>query len=100
MDWDAKRGIHMGNAVAGRIEPFRLWNNVYFVGSQAVSVHMIDTGDGLLLIDTGFPFMREEIVRNIRSLGFDPTQIRGILHSHGHYDNFVNTLYLKSIIGA
>ena len=100
MDWDAKRGIHMSGKRTGPIEPFRLWNNVCFVGSQAVSVHLIDTGDGLLLIDTGYPFMRDEIVRNIRSLGFDPADVRGILHSHGHYDHYGNTLYLKALSGA
>ena len=90
----------MGNNAVGRIEPFRLWNNVYFVGSQAVSVHLVDTGDGLLLIDTGYPFMREEIVGNIRRLGFDPARIRVLLHTHGHYDHYGNTLYLKKLSGA
>ena len=82
------------------IAPFRLWNNIYFVGSCAVSVHLIDTGSGLMLIDTGFPFMRDTIVDGIRAMGFDPGDIRIILHSHGHYDHYANTLYLKSLSGA
>ena len=90
----------MNVASPGSIEPFRLWNNVYFVGSRAVSVHLVDTGDGLLLIDTGYPFMRDEIIENIRAMGFDPAHIRLILHSHGHYDHIGNTLYLKALSGA
>ena len=90
----------MGTNDRGKIEPFRLWNNVYFVGSRAVSVHLIDTGEGLMLIDTGFPFMREEIAANIGALGFDLADIRVLLHSHGHYDHYGNTAWLKSISGA
>ena len=82
------------------IEPFRLWNNIYFIGGRAVSVHLIDTGAGLILIDTGYPFMREQIVENLRALGFDPRDIRILLHSHGHYDHYGNTRYLQSLSGA
>ena len=90
----------MNNREQNDIAPFRLWNNVYFVGSSAVSVHLIDTGEGLILIDTGYPFMQDMIVENIRALGFDPADIRVLLHSHGHYDHYGNTLYLKSLSGA
>ena len=90
----------MGAAAEKDIAPFRLWNNVYFIGGRAVSVHLIDTGEGLILIDTGYPHMREMILENMRALGFDPRDIRILLHSHGHWDHFGNTLYLKSLSGA
>ena len=82
------------------IEPFRLWGNVYFVGSSSVSVHLIDTGEGLIMIDTGYPYMRDAILENMRILGFDPSQIRILLHSHAHYDHYANTAYYKSLSGA
>ena len=88
------------NNPTGPIAPFRLWNNICFVGSQAVSVHLIDTGEGLILIDTGYPFMRDQIVESMRALGYDPADIRVILHSHGHYDHYGNTAYLKQLSGA
>ena len=69
------------------IPPFRLWNNICFIGSEAVSVHLIDTGAGLILIDTGYPYMRDTIVSNMRALGYEPADIRILLHSHGHYDH-------------
>lgn len=82
------------------IEPFCLCGNVYFVGSSAVSVHLIDTGDGLIMIDTGYPFMRDAILENIRLLGFDIRNVKMILHSHGHYDHYGNTQYFKQLSGA
>mgnify|MGYP001712241770 CR=1 FL=1 len=35
------------------VHPFRIWGNVWYVGDSWVCVHLIDTGDGLLLIDSG-----------------------------------------------
>ena len=32
--------------------PFRIWGNLYFVGNSWCSSHLIDTGDGLILLDT------------------------------------------------
>lgn len=82
------------------MEPFRLCGNVYFVGTSAVSVHVIDTGDGLMMIDTGYPFMRDAILENMKQLHLDPADLRYIIHSHGHYDHYGNTAYLKQLSGA
>lgn len=35
------------------ILPFRMAGNLYFVGTRAQSSHLIDTGDGLILMDVG-----------------------------------------------
>ena len=32
--------------------PFRIFGNLYFVGNSPASTHLIDTGDGLVIIDT------------------------------------------------
>lgn len=82
------------------IYPFQMLGNLYFVGSRAVSVHLIDTGDGLILIDTGFPNMYQQLCASMRTLGFDPADIRMLLHSHGHYDHIGCTARLKEISGA
>lgn len=39
------------------IPPFKMYGNLYFIGSSRVSVHLIDTAEGLVLIDTGYPQM-------------------------------------------
>ena len=67
--------------------PFRLIGNVYFVGTYKASCHMIDTGDGLILIDTGYADTAEIIVDSIAHLGFNASDVKIILHSHGHYDH-------------
>ncbi len=61
--------------------------NIYFVGTYEASSHLIDTGDGLILIDTGFEENAETVVESMNTLGFDIADVKYILHSHGHYDH-------------
>ena len=82
------------------IKPSRLYKNLYFVGSTEVSVHLLDTAKGIVLIDTGYPSMYEQILDSIRYLGFDPAKIAHIFHSHGHYDHIGGTVRLKKLSGA
>ena len=82
------------------IAPFKMFGNLYFVGCSRVSVHLIDTEEGLVIIDTGFPEMFDQIIFSIETLGFDPKNIIAIFHSHGHIDHFGTTLQLKELTGA
>lgn len=82
------------------IEPFKMHNNIYFVGSTKVSVHIIETEEGLVMIDTGYPDMYEDILYSMNKLGFDPKDICAIFHSHGHIDHFGCTIQFKEISGA
>lgn len=50
------------------LEGFRLHPGVYFVGDERVSVHLIDTGEGLGMIDTGYPNMPDVILENIKRI--------------------------------
>ena len=83
-----------------QLQPFKLYNNLYFVGNERVSVHLINTEEGLILIDTGYPDMYDIIVDNIRKVGLDPTDICAIFHTHGHIDHFGCTQALVKLSGA
>ena len=90
----------MEKSYISNIKPHKIYKNLYFVGSTDVSVHIIDTPDGLVMIDTGYPNMYEQILDSIRYLGFDPADVKHIFHSHGHYDHIGCTVRLKKISGA
>lgn len=83
-----------------RMVPFRLAGNLYFVGCKQASCHLIDTGEGLILIDTGYEENAEMIVDSMRELGFDIRDVKYIIHSHGHYDHTFATAKLVSLSGA
>jgi metallo-beta-lactamase class B len=53
------------NPYSQYLEPFCILGNVYYVGDKRVSMHLIDSGDGLILIDTGFPGTDAMLVNSI-----------------------------------
>lgn len=83
-----------------RVEPFRIYGNLYFVGNKSVGAHLIDTGDGLILIDTTYPTTAAMLLQSIWELGYKPSDIRFIVHTHGHFDHFGGTALLKELSGA
>ena len=82
------------------IEPFLIADNLYYVGDKMVSSHLFDTGEGLLLLDTGFPYASYLLLESIRKMGFDPKDVKWILHSHGHVDHFGATRILMEHYGS
>ena len=36
-------------------DPFRIYGPLYYVGDRRVCLHLIDAGEGLVLIDSGYP---------------------------------------------
>lgn len=71
----------------GDMVPFRIVGNVYFVGTGKASSHMIDTGDGLILIDVGYEETADVVIESLETLGYDVKDVKYILLSHGHYDH-------------
>ncbi len=84
----------------GYMEPFRIFGNLYFIGTRFVSVHMLDTNDGLVLIDSGYPQCVYLTLENIRKLGFNPYDIKHIVITHGHYDHLGGARAIKELTGA
>ena len=82
------------------VAPFRITDNLYFVGNKDVSCHLFDTGDGLLLLDASYMQAAYLLLESIRELGFDPRDIKWILHSHGHVDHFGCTRMLVEKYGC
>ena len=82
------------------LEPFRIFGNLYYVGDRRACPYLIDTGDGLILIDTGYGHEKPSIPDNIRTLGFRVEDVKIIIHSHGHYDHFGYTEAIRKLSGA
>lgn len=67
--------------------PVRLHGQSYFVGFKGLSVVLIKTSKGLILIDGAVPQAVGTVQASIRKLGFDPADIRLILSTEPHYDH-------------
>lgn len=82
------------------LPPFHVCGKLWHVGGKSSPSYLFDTGDGLLLLDTGYPKTAYLLIQNIHELGFDPRKIRWILHSHGHIDHIGATRALIGLTGA
>ncbi|HEY4986807.1 MAG TPA: subclass B3 metallo-beta-lactamase [Bradyrhizobium sp.] len=82
------------------LAPFRIADNLYYVGAKDVTSYLIVTKAGLIVLDGGFAETAPEILANIRTLGFDPKHIRILLNSHAHLDHAGGLAALKAESGA
>lgn len=82
------------------VHPFQLYGNVYYVGDSWVCVHLIDTGDGLLLIDAGNCGASAMLVNAIWEAGFKPSDVKWIVLSHGHLDHIGACLFFRRMFGT
>ena len=81
-------------------EPFKIFDNLYYVGIDTVSAYLVTASDGLMLIDTTFADSADMVLANVRTLGFDPTDIEYVFVSHGHGDHSAGALRIKEVTGA
>jgi metallo-beta-lactamase class B len=84
------------------LEPVRVFDNLYFVGSQFVGVWILDTGAGLILFDAlgSTEEARDRLIPGMRKLGLDPAQIKYVLPTHGHWDHYGGAQYLHDTFGS
>ena len=70
------------------LKPFQVAPQTWYVAGQSwVGCYLIDTGDGLLLIDTAIPESVYLQVDSIYRIGYKPENIKKILISHAHFDH-------------
>lgn len=82
------------------VQPFKVFDNVYYVGDGGVSSWLVVTKDGLVLIDANREPIVEHVVARIRKLGFEPKNIKYMLVSEGHQDHSGGAAYIQEHFGA
>jgi metallo-beta-lactamase class B len=86
----------LGDAALQKIEPYKAFDNVYYVGICWVSAWLITSPNGHVLIDTLYGPYTGQMLENIRALGFDPKDIKLVVVTHGHFDHAGGIAQLKS----
>ena len=82
-------------------EPAKVFDNLYFVGGKLHSSWALTTKEGIILIDTIYPYNSEElIIGGMRKLGLDPKNIKYVLISHAHTDHIGGAEMLQVRYGA
>lgn len=80
--------------------PVHLFGNTYYVGTSGLAAVLIASTEGHVLIDAGLPDSAPHILSNIRTLGFDPADIRIVLNSHAHFDHAGGIAAIQDVTGA
>ena len=94
------RGSQRNNVEDQKVPPIKIFDNLYYVGPGYVSVWLIPTPAGLILIDTAEEPYVDHVIDSIRQAGFDPRQIRYIVISQGHLDHFGGAARIQELSGA
>jgi metallo-beta-lactamase class B len=82
-------------------QPYKVFDNLYFLGTQIHSAWALTTSDGIIVIDTLFDYAIDpEIVDGLTKLKLDPKSIKYVLLSHAHGDHDQGVALLQSRYGA
>jgi len=83
------------------IEPAKVFDNLYFVGSKIHSSWALTSSEGIILIDTLWTYnSEEEIVGGLKKLGFDPAKVKYVIISHAHPDHVGGAKLMQDRFGS
>ena len=83
------------------IQPTKIFDNVYAIGSTGTVAYVIQTSAGLLMIDS-LPAanLNNQLLPGFMALGLNPADVKVIVLGHGHADHFGNALYFQNMFGT
>ena len=82
-------------------EPVKVFDNLYWLGQTEYSVWAVTTSNGIIVIDTIYDYsVEDEVAGGLKKLGFDPTNIKYAIVSHGHADHSGGAKFLQDHYGT
>jgi len=81
-------------------EPFKIIDNVYYVGTNGLASYLITSPQGHILVDTVMPEATSQIKASIEKLGFKVSDIKYLLNTHAHIDHTGGFAEMKQASGA
>lgn len=82
------------------IAPFKIADDLYYVGDRLVCIHLIRTDEGLILLDAGYYCTKHLLMESIIRLGFDPADVRWIILTHAHSDHYGAANEFRNLYGT
>jgi metallo-beta-lactamase class B len=81
--------------------PYKVFDNLYWLGTRQHSSWALRTSDGIVIIDTNFAWATQPvIIDGLTTLGLDPRDIKYVIISHAHGDHDQGAAELQSRYGA
>ena len=82
------------------LAPFRIADNLYYVGSQDLASYLVVTAKGDILINSSLESSPALIQKSVEQLGFHFSDIKILLISHSHADHDAGSAEIKRLTGA
>jgi metallo-beta-lactamase class B len=82
------------------IPPFRIADNLYYVGSEDLASYLVVTPQGDILINSSLESSPPLIRKSVEQLGFHFSDIKILLISHAHADHDAGSAEVKRLTGA
>ncbi len=92
--------FQMPDAWVTNHSPFRIVGNLYGVGGQDLSVYLITSEEGHVLLNTGAEGSMQHISANINSLGYDLKDVKILLSMQSHFDHTADLAIIRELTGA
>ncbi|MGV0790557.1 MBL fold metallo-hydrolase [Mycolicibacterium sp. XJ1819] len=81
-------------------ELVRITDAVHFAHTDLVNWTLVADGDGVMLIDAGFPGSRDDVLATMGRLGFGVDDLRAILLTHAHVDHLGSAIWFAKNHGT
>ncbi|SCX22639.1 Glyoxylase, beta-lactamase superfamily II [Mycolicibacterium fluoranthenivorans] len=94
------RGPPRLDPVGASIELTAVTDTVHFVQTDLVNWTLVTDGNGVLIIDAGYPGQRGDVVESVRRLGFQMQDVRAFLLTHAHVDHFGSAIGFAKTLGT
>jgi glyoxylase-like metal-dependent hydrolase (beta-lactamase superfamily II) len=88
------------NATTRIIRKFPGTEGIFLVYHMFANIYIIESDQGLMIVDTGLAGTTWKILRIIQRMGYKPEEVTSIILTHAHLDHFGSAASLKKKTGA
>jgi metallo-beta-lactamase class B len=95
-----QRNVGGPNDMTTPFPPHKVIGNIYYVGTKSLSVFLITTPQGHILVNSTYERNVPAIQQSVEKLGFKFSDIKILLGSHAHGDHMEGDAAVKALTGA
>jgi len=81
-------------------ELIRITDTVHLARTDLVNWTLVTDDGGVLLIDSGFPGSRADVLASLRRIGAEPADVTAILLTHAHVDHLGSAVWFAKTHGT
>ena len=80
------------------VPPAKVFDNLYYIGTQTESTWALTTSAGIILLNTNFPWVTPELLNELKTFGLDPANIKYVVVVRSHSDQAWGINPLKKMV--